>query len=84
MSGIDKWNWFTEEIKRVGYRVVDLIADYLTALPEGPAFRPCPPDLIDRLSHAAVFQGSSCWRGTRRLSYAARWLSRFVASGGPV
>src|SRR5206468_3726317 len=36
--------WSADEIRRVGYRVVDLIADHLTTLPEEPAFRPVPPD----------------------------------------
>lgn len=35
--------WTADEIKRVGYRVVDLIADHLTTLPKKPAFRPVPP-----------------------------------------
>ena len=44
----NKWNWPSDEIKRVGYRVVDMISDYLTTLPERPVFQPCPPDLIGR------------------------------------
>lgn len=47
MDDNDKWNWSNDEIRRVGYRVVDLISDYLTALPGRPVFRPCPPELID-------------------------------------
>ncbi len=46
----DTWNWSEEEIKRVGYRVVDMIAGYLTSLPDGPVFRPCPPELIGDFS----------------------------------
>src|SRR5262249_58597330 len=42
------WTWSAAEIRRVGHRVVDLIADYLTGLPDRPVFRPCPPDLIER------------------------------------
>jgi glutamate/tyrosine decarboxylase-like PLP-dependent enzyme len=44
---MDKWNWSNDEIKRVGYRVVDMISDYLTTLPSRPVFQPCPPELID-------------------------------------
>jgi aromatic-L-amino-acid decarboxylase len=40
------WEWSTEEIRRVGYRVVDLIAEHLTGLPAGPAFQPVPPETI--------------------------------------
>ena len=35
-----RWEWSSEEIRRVGYRVVDLIAAHLTKLPERPVFRP--------------------------------------------
>jgi glutamate/tyrosine decarboxylase-like PLP-dependent enzyme len=51
-----KWNWSNEEIKRVGYRVVDMIADYLTTLPGRPVFRPCPQDLIDAFMDGPVPQ----------------------------
>ena len=35
--------WTAEELKRVGYKVVDLIAEHLTTLPDRPVFRPVPP-----------------------------------------
>ena len=44
-----KWNWPPEEIKRVGYKVVDIIADHLTTLPTRPVFRPVPTDVARRL-----------------------------------
>jgi aromatic-L-amino-acid/L-tryptophan decarboxylase len=34
-----------DEIRRVGYRVVDLIAKHLAELPSAPVFRPVPADL---------------------------------------
>lgn len=37
-----------ETIKRIGYRVVDLIADHLTDLPQQPVFRPFPPALASK------------------------------------
>lgn len=40
-----EWEWSAEEIKRVGYRVVDLIAHHLTTLPGRPVFQPFDPDL---------------------------------------
>jgi aromatic-L-amino-acid decarboxylase len=40
--------WTREEIQRIGYRVVDLIAEHVTRLPEDPVFRPVPPDLQQR------------------------------------
>src|SRR5262249_26591568 len=46
MTESDKWNWSNDEIRRVGYRVVDLISDYLTNLPSRPVFQPCLPDLV--------------------------------------
>jgi len=39
--------WPEDEIKRVGYRVVDEIARYLTHLPDRPAFEPVPGDTIE-------------------------------------
>jgi aromatic-L-amino-acid decarboxylase len=38
--------WSSEEIQRIGYRVVDLIAEHLSALPDEPVFRPVPPDRV--------------------------------------
>src|SRR6266478_1325293 len=40
--------WPVEEIRRVGYRVVDLIADHLSSLPSRPVFQPFPQDLANR------------------------------------
>src|SRR5206468_5438403 len=39
-----KWEWSADEIKRVGYRVVDLIAGHLANLPKQPVFRPFPKE----------------------------------------
>src|ERR1700693_4360776 len=43
-----RWEWSTEEIRRVGYRVVDMIAEHLAALPTEPVFRPFPPELASK------------------------------------
>jgi aromatic-L-amino-acid decarboxylase len=40
-----EWEWSADEIKRVGYQVVDLIAEHLTTLPDRPVFRPFPQEL---------------------------------------
>jgi aromatic-L-amino-acid/L-tryptophan decarboxylase len=40
-----RWEWSAEEIRRVGYRVVDMIAEHLTTMPEMPVFRPFPAAL---------------------------------------
>jgi glutamate/tyrosine decarboxylase-like PLP-dependent enzyme len=42
--------WSADEIRRIGYRVADLIADHLTSLPERPAFRPFPDDAAAQLA----------------------------------
>ena len=33
-----RWEWSAEEIRRAGYRVVDMIVEHLTTLPEKPVF----------------------------------------------
>ena len=43
-----RWEWPAEEIKRVGYRVVDMIAEHLTALPQEPVFQAFPQELATR------------------------------------
>ena len=50
--GTNPGPWTRDEIRRVGYRVVDMIAEYLTRLPEGPVFRPVPADLADEFLSA--------------------------------
>ncbi len=40
-----RWEWPADEIRRVGYRVVDMIAEHLSALPAEPVFRPVPAEL---------------------------------------
>jgi aromatic-L-amino-acid decarboxylase len=38
--------WTADEIRRIGYRVIDLIAEHLTMLPDEPAFRPVPAERV--------------------------------------
>jgi glutamate/tyrosine decarboxylase-like PLP-dependent enzyme len=52
--------WTREEIRRVGYRVVDLIAEHLAGLPSGPVFRPVPPAVAAAmLAESAPERGAS-------------------------
>ena len=52
--------WTHDEIRRIGYQVVDLIADHLSTLPEKPVFQPVPPDLQQQfLSTPAPADGVS-------------------------
>ena len=39
---LDGWTWSADEIKRIGYRVVDVIADHVTTVPSRPVFVPVP------------------------------------------
>ena len=48
-----RWEWSADEIKRVGYRVVDLIAEHLTNLPQRPVFRPFPSALANQYLNAS-------------------------------
>jgi glutamate/tyrosine decarboxylase-like PLP-dependent enzyme len=41
----DRWDWSSAEIRRVGYRVVDLIAEHLGSIPSRPVFAPVPQEL---------------------------------------
>ena len=41
----DRWAWSSAEIRRVGYRVVDLIAEHLSSVPSRPVFAPVPQEL---------------------------------------
>lgn len=45
MTASSPWEWSAEEIKRVGYQVVDLVAEHLTQLPSEPVFQPFPDEL---------------------------------------
>ena len=47
-----RFEWSSDEIRRVGYRVIDLIADYLTTLPSKPAFQPFPQELAAEFLHS--------------------------------
>jgi aromatic-L-amino-acid decarboxylase len=49
-------NWTADEIRRIGYRVVDLIAEHLSALQGEPAFRPVPGDRAAALRSAPAPQ----------------------------
>lgn len=53
-ASTDPGAWSAEEIRRVGYRVVDMIAEYLGTLPEKPVFQPVPPDVVGAIVDAPV------------------------------
>lgn len=60
MSDRDTHEWTAEEIRRVGSRVVDLIAAHLTGLRDRPAFRPVPAELASAFAAASMpAEGSS-------------------------
>jgi aromatic-L-amino-acid/L-tryptophan decarboxylase len=45
---LPSWEWSADEVRRVGYRVVDMIAEHLTTLRSKPVFQPFPPKLAER------------------------------------
>jgi aromatic-L-amino-acid/L-tryptophan decarboxylase len=47
------FEWSSDEIRRVGYRVIDLIAEYLTTLPSKPVFQPFPQELVAEFIHSS-------------------------------
>ncbi|HEY7355723.1 MAG TPA: aminotransferase class V-fold PLP-dependent enzyme [Ktedonobacterales bacterium] len=50
------WEWSSEEIRRFGYQVVDIIADHLTQLPERPVWQPYPAEQAEALLGAPAPQ----------------------------
>ena len=57
MAGAD-WEWDAAELRRHGHRVVDLLVEHLTTLPDRPVFRPYPRDLAEaRLAAPLPEQG---------------------------
>jgi glutamate/tyrosine decarboxylase-like PLP-dependent enzyme len=52
----DRWVWSPDEIRRVGYQVIDLIAEHLTTLPSRPVFQPVPRELASRMLETPVPQ----------------------------
>jgi glutamate/tyrosine decarboxylase-like PLP-dependent enzyme len=52
--------WTRDEIRRVGYQVVDLIADHLAGIRDRPVFQPVPEDLAQQfLSTPAPVDGAA-------------------------
>jgi aromatic-L-amino-acid decarboxylase len=49
-----RWEWRADEIRRIGYRTVDLIAEHLTRLSNSPVFRPFPRELAKGYLESAV------------------------------
>jgi len=46
--------WSAAEVRRVGAKVVDLIARYLEQLGDGPVWKPVPPPLVEAWQHAPL------------------------------
>ena len=44
--------WDAAQIRRVSHQVADLVADYLTLLPDGPAYQPPPRGLVEAMRAA--------------------------------
>lgn len=68
------FEWTAEEIRRIGRRVADLIAEHLSGLPAAPVFRPVP---------AAVADAMVATPAPERGEPADRVLDRFAAEIAP-
>jgi aromatic-L-amino-acid decarboxylase len=44
------WSWSADDVRQVGHRAVDIIAEYLSGLPDRPVFQPYPRELIRALA----------------------------------
>ena len=42
-----EWVWSADELRRVGYQTVDLIAEHVSGIRETPVFQPVPPSTIE-------------------------------------
>jgi len=49
-----KGSWSPAEVRRVGAKVVDLIARYLEQLGDGPVWKPVPRELVEAWQHAPL------------------------------
>jgi len=61
MTSDNGWEWSAPEIRRMGYQVVDLIADHLSRLPDTPVFQPFPTELAERYLHSTVPEYGVSW-----------------------
>ncbi|MCB0197933.1 MAG: hypothetical protein KDJ65_38665, partial [Anaerolineae bacterium] len=58
MNTNNNWNWSAEEMQQIGYRMVDIITEYLDTLPEKAVFTPVPKELVETfLTTAAPQEG---------------------------
>lgn len=75
-----RWEWPVEEIRRVGHRVVDLIAEHLSSLPRRPVFRPYPEHLAARsLSGELPLEGTDA---DAVLDEFAAWIEPYPFGNG--
>lgn len=49
-----RWTWSREEMRELGRRVADVVADYLADLPDRPVFTPVPPQAADGFASAPL------------------------------
>ena len=61
MANDNRWEWSAPEIKQMGYRVVDLIADHLSRLPDTPVFQPFPTELAKMYLHSSAPEDGASW-----------------------
>jgi aromatic-L-amino-acid/L-tryptophan decarboxylase len=80
MASDDKWQLSASEIKRMGYRAVDLIADYLTGLPNEPVFQPFPAELANRHLCSTIPESGMAWEEI--LETFAREIASFPFGNG--
>jgi glutamate/tyrosine decarboxylase-like PLP-dependent enzyme len=48
------WSWSADDVRQVGYRAVDIIAEYLSGLPHRPVFQPYPGEWARALAAAPI------------------------------
>lgn len=68
--------WDAAQIRRVSHQVADLVADYLTLLPDGPAYQPPPRGLVEAMRASAPAEQTAdpnqCRPSRRLIAWTAR------------
>ncbi|MGI8484371.1 MAG: pyridoxal phosphate-dependent decarboxylase family protein, partial [Thermomicrobiales bacterium] len=78
-----EWVWSRDELRRVGYRAVDLIAEHVSGIRETPVFQPVPPSTIGEFLGSDRAPESGADADALLADIAARVMSYPFGNGHP-